>query len=452
MSLADKTRKIRNELLPSTLQHAVGESIYYRRALSKSYQQVHTLEDLVHLPILYKNVMIENLEECLCNPQPDDVLTFTSGTSGHPLVIRKSPAEIEEMRKCVDLPHAKMDKLPMILETVGNYHGPPYLFTTKNTINVPASIETHLHWIHHFLSTSFDYPGIDSRISVIRSNPETMVSLTLYFLQKNIQPRDFAIKRIAVTGSHISDRWRAFLEEQWQATIVDGYSMSEFGGNAAVQCNMCGYQHFVLPILVPEILNPITKQPIEAGFGVMVLTSLYPFTQRQPFIRYWTDDLVECGPKCTRDDVGFRFKGRMSQALFLPDAEHIQPLIVPFDLHDVLDSLPDLKRPYPIMRGDEQQASENAHLVLSFETAEKALLLPVRYSLAELSPGKYVIRIEIGLSYVPDVYPERVQWMSEYIVSQLRARNLLLAEALDDKHVEFDIRFFPPYSSPANRF
>lgn len=445
MTLADQVRKIRNSLLPSTLEYAVSESRYYRRMLSDRYREVKTVEDLGCLPILDKQTMIANLEEILCHPQPDDLISFTSGTTGEILTVRRSRSECEELRKCWELlierNRSKSVTQPLILEIYNVHHGLPIFPPPSNVIRIP---EHHEHegyylWIKELLSSSFDFPGVEPQISVIRSSLTALRYLTLYFLQQDIRPCSFGIKKIATSGIYVSNRWRTFLAEQWQASIVDTYSLSEFASNGAVQCELCGYNHFVLPTLVPEIVNPVTYQPIESGIGLLVLTSLYPFSQRQPFIRYSTGDLVERGPRCVRDDVGFRIRGRMSQSLLLTETDGLNPLILSLDVYDVLDSLPDVNRSY-------SAALRLGPGFLSPDLTRTVLPPSVRYTLQSLLDNRHVIQFEVGLNYMPELYPDRIDELSEYIVSALCARNPYLAEAIDEGSVEMSIRFLPPYA------
>lgn len=448
MTLAEQVRKIRENLLPSTIQYVLKESAFYKQTL-KDYGEIRTVEDLAHLPILTKQTIVENIREILCNPQPDDILVFTSGTtSGKPFLTRRSRSEIAEIQKCRELlpKHNKENNhfIPLVLEITGNMHGTPAPSMSREVIQVPALSEGHVLTIHDLLASTFDFPGIESKISVLRIPYRPLQTLSLYFLQEGINCKDFGLKRISTTSFHISKRWRDFLTEQWQASLMDSYSLSEFPGNAAVQCEVCGYWHFVLPILIPEVVDPFTKQPIESGIGTLLLTGLYPFAQRQVLIRYWTGDLVERGPKCINDDFGFRMKGRLSQSILIHEKDQSKPLLLSFDLHDIIDVLPDINRSDLIK---ERSSLPNFSYLVKQELLRMMLPLPVRYTLENLPSGKYKIRLDIVLNYPPEFYPRRAQELAEYITTQLRSRNIILTEALDNHLCDIDVCFLSPHNS-----
>jgi hypothetical protein len=94
--------------------------------------------------------------------------------------------------------------------------------------------------------------------------------------------------------------------------------------------------------VVTEVLHPKTLKPIQRGVGELVVTTLHPFVQAMPLIRYRTGDLVELGPRCaTAGERGFRFRGRLAQCLL--DAKGNLRLS-PQDVEAALDLFPEVAR------------------------------------------------------------------------------------------------------------
>jgi phenylacetate-coenzyme A ligase PaaK-like adenylate-forming protein len=444
MNLAEQVTKIRNALLPATIEFAINNFPYYREILGECHQKIKTIEDLKYIPILDKQTLIARQQDLLWDPRPDDSLVFTTGTTSKVgLLMRRSAAELNEIKKCSVLANkhtrSETHDQPLILELSEDFHGVVQNTSASGTniICVPVSREIHYYWLIQLLSTDFNQPGVQSRISIIRSNISTFYYFTLYLIQNKIRPSDYQIKGVALTGHYLSENLRTFLEEQWQVTVTDSYSLSEFALNGTVTSEHAGYQYFILPTLIPEVVHPATHEPLESGLGALVLTSLYPFAQRQPLLRYWTGDLVERGPKSSFDAVIFKLKGRLIQSLILTEGDQIIPLIMPFDVQDILGWLPDIHR-------SREHHSLKRVWFLDPELTRMTLPLPVRYSLENQGSDQHTIRFEIELNYMPELFPSRLNELRSYITSELCRRNRALTQAMSEKRVEMEFHFFPP--------
>ncbi len=447
MTLADQVTKIRNSLLPGTLEFAVNHFPYYEETIGSTYKDITTIGDLRHLPFLDKQTLIDRQSDLIWNSQVEDVLTFTTGTTSKiGLMLRRSVAELHEIRKCWELANRRTKQdtqdMPLILELSEDFHGISQGNGTRsaNVIQAPISRESHYYWLTQLLTTEFHQPGVQSRITVIRANITSFYYFTVYLLQNGLKPGDYHINKVALTGRYLSENIRTFLEGHWNALITDSYRRSEFAVNGTIMSEHPGYQHFVLPISIPEVVHPITLEPLETGLGVLVLTSLYPFAQRQLLLRYWTGDLVYRGPKSDNDDVTFKLKGRMFQSLLLKENEQITPLILPFDVQDIFGWLPDLYRPV-------DHHSLKRLWFLDSEFTRLTLSLPVRYTLQHSEDGKQVIHFEIITSYVPELYPDRINELKHSITAEFCRRNPLLAHLMREGRLEIDYRFLPPGAS-----
>jgi len=123
--------------------------------------------------------------------------------------------------------------------------------------------------------------------------------------------------------------------------------MTEMAG-AHARCLLTGWYHFDL-FAIAEFVHPVTERAVAAGEeGVAVLTSLYPFQQAQPLLRYWTGDVFtvregEC-PCGFAGTSGF-FRGRLSECIDVSDvipAGFGPRLVGPADVLEVLHRFPQL--------------------------------------------------------------------------------------------------------------
>ena len=73
---------------------------------------------------------------------------------------------------------------------------------------------------------------------------------------------------------------------------MTSYSLTEFNG-VALECPMVSHRYHFDASIFAEVLDPITHAPVSIGEeGLLALTSLHPFQQAQPFIRYAPGDVV----------------------------------------------------------------------------------------------------------------------------------------------------------------
>jgi len=156
---------------------------------------------------------------------------------------------------------------------------------------------------------------------------------------------------VVVTGEYITPSWRALMRHVLAGRLIDRYSISEaFGG--ATSCETCGWWHFD-PFVIPEVVTPVRRIPIEEGVGVLLITVLYPFQQAQPIVRYWTGDLVRTSisQTCHSGLFGFRPLGRLRNAVICSTCD--TAVITPESLLCVFDQLPDIRRA-PVLRDAHQ--------------------------------------------------------------------------------------------------
>ena len=153
------------------------------------------------------------------------------------------------------------------------------------------------------------------------------------------------------------------------------------------------------PHVIPEAVHPRTFEQVGPGeVGVLLLTSLYPFTQQMPLIRYVTGDLVEVveGPDHPAG-LQVRYVGRSQRSIIDDSGDKVRPLLLSGPLYEVIESLPDVAispRFSDLDAGVGLEMTGDHHYVVHHETTETGR--PER------------ITVELGLRYAPWLFADRV--------------------------------------------
>jgi phenylacetate-coenzyme A ligase PaaK-like adenylate-forming protein len=392
---------LRNELIHETVRKARSESQYYESLYSVSdidTDSVINISDLSKLPIVTKdNLRVAGLA-ALCNPSETQVshIQNTSGSTGEQFFVYRSLDEtrfIHEFFASLNAAERRQRRLtPIMLQLQFMEHG---LSTPvpANIFVIPFSVDNDNQIAHVLLllRKEFDMIGVDRRASILSGSQTGIRLLTNYMLEHDIEcAREFNIKLVHVQGRYLTSRWRQVLERTWGAVVSDKYSLAEvFGG--ANWCPRCGGYHFD-PNVIPEIVDFTGAKTLDRGTGVLVLTSLYPFVQLQPMIRYWTADVFTLDPEGC-DEPRYEFGGRLNHALFNPDDSR-ELLLTGVDVNEVLDQLPEIGRTerfrdvtgvrFPqatgrlLVRGFCKRAKRNHDLTLKVEAGVPLWLFPDR--------------------------------------------------------------------------
>jgi hypothetical protein len=157
---------------------------------------------------------------------------------------------------------------------------------------------------------------------------------------------DFAqssVVALLATGDFVPERLTRWYEDTWDAPMISRYGLTElFGG--ANPCSLCSFYHLD-PLAIGEAIDPKDKDPVSEGYGELAITCLYPFVQKQPFIRYCTGDLVEIGPTdCPTDPFGFKPVGRTTASCLPthPETRGAAPWLAGNLIYEVVDKFPEV--------------------------------------------------------------------------------------------------------------
>ena len=427
-------------LLPQTVKHAAAKVPAYKKRLDLSrVKKFACLEDLQHLPIITKLEMLSEGEDFIDKSLETVVIQHTGGSSGNTLVIHRSKAELDFIHtfyRTINKLHLSDDlsknKL-LYISMFGHFHGEPTPIPTPGRV-----------FNLDFNDTQWDFQSLVSKPSalfgrdieaIVLIGLESQLRLfTCRLIELNFDFNQSLAVAIFSTGEHITPRLANWYRRLWQVPLVNQWSMTECIGGAR-PCAQCGYWHFE-PFVIAEVVDAMTQKPISEGYGVLVITCLYPFVQKQPFIRYWTGDLVELSPKnCEIATLGFRYAGRLSTCLLDTVADGSQPLLTSARVYYILDDYPDVAS-CTDFDGQPGISDYTALGQLKFHASRQQ----------DADTGITGIKLRIETRYSAFMYPDHCQDLIQVIRKRILVAHPYLELKLRDRQVTFSIELVPPGS------
>jgi phenylacetate-coenzyme A ligase PaaK-like adenylate-forming protein len=429
---AEARHSLRAALLQPTLAHAASNSKFYQRHWCGRDLQVRCLEDLSTLPILTKEDVSEGFDDLLCTSAFPALIQHTTGTTGKPLRVYRSAEELRFIRDFFlrTIPTDLREPMPAVLHLADLYHGPSLEIPTRaHSVRAGMTDDILLTEAVRLLTTEHDVPGGRQKVSTIVGLVPYIKTFTNYLVETGFDFSRSTIRVICPLCTIVTPRWRSLLSSVWSAHVVDRYSLAEvFGG--ATRCLRCESFHFD-PVVIPEVVNISSQENIREGVGALLLTTLFPFVQMQPMIRYWTGDLVEVSLDSCQPDLSVRFKGRISSTPIWERSGHSKVILCPVDIYECLDGLPDIG------------VSDRFIDIRAVRDHTAAGALRFRMSVDEHG-GRPLLRVEIELRYSPHLYPSRCDELRR----QIRANLQRLSPSIASGEVELGLDFLPPSSLP----
>ncbi|SFS02201.1 phenylacetate--CoA ligase family protein [Anaeromicropila populeti] len=281
---------------------------------------IRGIEDLSKLPYTTKDDLRDNYPFGLFAVPESEVVRIhaSSGTTGKATVVGYTRRDIEIWQECVArvLAMANVGKNDKIQVSYGYGLFTGGLGVHYGAENLGATVVP--------MSTGNSKKQItmmqDFGVTAIACTPSYLLHIAETLEEANALDK---IKlRAAICGAEPwTDNMRREIERKLNIKAYDIYGLSEImGPGVASDCDYhCGL-HVFEDHFVPEIINPETLQPVEAGeTGELVFTTVTK--EALPLIRYRTKDLTsitydkcECGRTLARIS---RFKGRSDDMLII---------------------------------------------------------------------------------------------------------------------------------------
>jgi phenylacetate-coenzyme A ligase PaaK-like adenylate-forming protein len=309
---------LQNKLLDMTIRMAKVNAPYYKEIIPNHNHWL--ISKLDQLPTLSKNELYQNRLKILSEITTFGFVTFTTGTTNQPpLLIERSQEEQLYLQNFFSILQSGMlyskKRKPLGIVEGSMNHGSVlrlpgigYNFMIELTKDYGV-IRTA--WL---LQNKFNFNGIEHKVSQLNTTVMGLSYLYQYLTEHNIEiPKD-QLNSITIFGWPVPKSRRKKFEDFFNVKISDNYSMSEmFGG--AKYCQECDGYHFD-PFVIPEIVDLETGKQLETGTGELVLTPLFPFTQRFVLIRYRTGDLVDVTKaNCDKGTLVYKFRGRLNRCV-----------------------------------------------------------------------------------------------------------------------------------------
>lgn len=331
-------RRIERLLLSKTLRHAFHTVPGYQY-LAEHIDHIHVASDLAVLPILEKASLLEAPELFRSSVLRSTFLQHTSGTAGRAIVLHRCQEEVD-FRTHFRLALGSGGPQPIVISVGGDSgHGTPMPIGHSGPVfHLSPQDATWMDMAHEVVRVPWEFALCEPRDALIVGLEPALRFLTAVLVERGFDFSSSAVRCLCTTGDIVSAPRHAWFERTWGAPLVDRYSLSEVLGGAG-PCIRCGWLH-ADPALVAEVVDPFDRTPITAGFGVLLVTSLFPFVQKQPLIRYWTGDVVEVGPPCAMGALSFRVEGRLSDCVLTPGTDEARLLLSPRRLLDVVEAQP----------------------------------------------------------------------------------------------------------------
>jgi hypothetical protein len=429
-------REFRSRLLAQTVWNAAHNVPAYA-AIAEHLSKIDSLEKLEILPIVDKSMMLERPQAFRNSHQKTELTQHTSGTSGKTMVMHRSKEEIEFIERFYtsvnDPPtHAAAEQPEICISlTAPSSHGAPTPLPYNGPVlSIDPFDPAWLRQAAAIVSRPWEFLDCEPGTAVLVGLEPHLRLLTAILLEQCFNFGSSVVSALNSTGDLITAYRRRWFETSWGVQLFDRYSMSEtFAG--ASHCDRCGRMHPDMNVIV-ETVDPASLLPVRNGIGVMVFTTLYPFVQKQPLIRYWSGDVVEVAwNQCPNDELGFTFKGRLSHCLLDRRATPTKPLLLGADVMEVLDQLPDVAR-----------TSKFAD-VYGIRDGTLHGNPKCRISSKEVA-GKHVVIVEVELRYSPIGYPKRSKRLTRIIETGIVSRVSTMSDAARRGDVSFRVELKSP--------
>jgi phenylacetate-CoA ligase len=359
---AKACKELQQILLQDTVKYVYQNVPYYRKLFTKignGPDEIKDIESLRRLPFITKHDILKNWNDLISRSAKIIGLRATSGTLGPRTFICVSREELEALQLISEIPvvldSAKTRQNNALLLRIVGPDRPLYPFLWPINPLILSAVyqpgnETTLNILIELFYKELEILGKKMRIKFLSIFPDWIRPLTYDLYRRGIDPKDLNIESIYTTGGYVTQSLREFVKEFWRADVFSSYSLSEISVVAA-ECSTHKMYHFDFTA-IPEVVDPKTNEPIPFGHeGILVLTSLYPFQQAQPLIRYWTGDVVILtNEKCSCGFEGISIKKLLGRYEYCIDMREVLPYTCPrkifsyLDVFEILDNIPEITK------------------------------------------------------------------------------------------------------------
>lgn len=362
---------IRRRHLEETSQFIRGFRHYY-----EPHRRPFDCGTFQDLPLIRKSTVKENPESFICRSDLSVGTFFTGSTTGAPVPLYRSEEENCQVRDVVlrlTGTTTKSTKFAIRLESF-NHGAPLDRLAFSEELTVPI-----LHKAHFENAIDFICRGAPTPTG--RRWPDQLIASALgikalhTFAEENGRSFGRGLKSIVVYSSHLTNAWRKRIGRSSGAHVTTVFGLSEFVEGNAWTCPACSNLHFPPTVFIE----------IDGGgsVGELVLSSLYPYSQVQMFLRYATGDIVRRRTFCDAyGDYGYIFVGR---------AQHCRQ-----------DDLGNWVSPVAIAEAlDELDVGDHADHPDVYQKISRRVVTNRIFDVISNPSGQYVLRVQDSRNSVP---------------------------------------------------
>ncbi|BEG98497.1 phenylacetate--CoA ligase family protein [Bacteroides sedimenti] len=341
-------RKIQSIRLKKMVEYVYLNTPFYRKKMQEigiTPDDIQGVEDISKLPFTTKTDLRDNYPFGLCAVPMSQIVRIhgSSGTTGKPTVVGYTRKDLalwtECLSRCFTAYGADNKDVFQIAYGYGLFTGG--LGAHYGAENIGASVipmssgntDKQIQLMHDFGTT------------VLCCTPSYALFIADAIKDSGIPREDFKLKAGVFGAEPWTEAMRKEIEEKLEIKAYDIYGLSEISGpGVGFECEHQSGTHLNEDHFFPEIVDPVTLQPVEPGQqGELVFTHLTK--EGMPLLRYRTKDLTalhyetcECGRTLVRMD---RILGRSDDMLIIRGVN-----VFPSQIEDVILGLPEFEPHY----------------------------------------------------------------------------------------------------------
>ncbi len=341
-------RKIQSIRLKKMVEYVYHNTPFYRKKMQElglTPDDINGIEDITKLPFTTKTDLRDNYPFGLFAVPMSQIVRIhgSSGTTGKPTVVGYTRKDLslwtECLSRCFTAYGADNKDIFQIAYGYGLFTGG--LGAHYGAENIGASVipmssgntDKQIQLMHDFGTT------------VLCCTPSYALFIADAIKDSGIPREDFKLKAGVFGAEPWTESMRKEIEEKLAIKAYDIYGLSEISGpGVGFECDHQNGTHLNEDHFFPEIVDPHTLQPVEAGQqGELVFTHLTK--EGMPLLRYRTKDLTalhyekcDCGRTLVRME---RILGRSDDMLIIRGVN-----VFPTQIESVILELPEFEPHY----------------------------------------------------------------------------------------------------------
>lgn len=292
----DQLRHLQSERLVDLVHYLQERSDFYRGKFDESGispDDIKSIEDITKLPVTYKKDLRDNYPFGLFTVPKNELqrIHCSSGTTGKPTVVGYTKEDVDLFSEVVARSlNAAGAKPGMQLHNAYGYG----IFTGGLGLHYGAEkLGMSVLPISGGMTTRQVDLIIDFKPEVLCCSPSYALTIADEFAKRGISADEISLKYAVLGSEPWTEIIRHHIEEKLGVHAINIYGLSEIIGPGVSMEDFeeKGGSYIWEDHFYPEILDPITKEPLPLGEeGVLVITTLTK--KAMPLLRYWTNDIT----------------------------------------------------------------------------------------------------------------------------------------------------------------